>query len=183
MVKKELMVNDKRYLLLALLGKGKGGYSYLVTDGLNRYVLKQIHHEPCSFYKFGNKIEAEVNDYKRLTAIGIRLPVMLDIDIKRERILKEYVEGETIFELIIKDRMSPEYFRQIRKMSDLLFQANMNIDYFPANFVVQKEQLYYVDFECNKYAEEWNFENWGKKYWTKSPEFLEYVKNMKNDES
>ena len=30
--------------VVTLLGKGKGGYSYLVTDGDNRYVLKQIHH-------------------------------------------------------------------------------------------------------------------------------------------
>ena len=24
--------------------------------------------------------------------------------------------------------------------------------------------------------EEWNFENWGIKYWSKTPEFLQYVK-------
>ncbi len=24
--------------------------------------------------------------------------------------------------------------------------------------------------------EEWNFENWGVKYWSKTPEFLQYVK-------
>ena len=33
-----------------LLGKGKGGYSYLAESGNNRYVLKQIHHEPCDYY-------------------------------------------------------------------------------------------------------------------------------------
>lgn len=32
--------------IVKLLGKGKGGYSYLVTDGNAQYVLKQIHHEP-----------------------------------------------------------------------------------------------------------------------------------------
>jgi hypothetical protein len=34
-----------------------------------------------------------------------------------------------------------------------------------------------VDYECNSYSDEWNFENWGVKYWWKSPEFLEYLKN------
>ena len=52
-------INGKDYTVIKLLGKGKGGYSYLVTDGNNQYVLKQIHHEPCSYYIFGNKIEAE----------------------------------------------------------------------------------------------------------------------------
>jgi len=177
-VEKGLKVNDKEYRILGLLGKGKGGYSYLVTDGLHQYVLKQIHHEPCAYYRFGNKIEAEVNDYRRLTAVGIRLPMMLEIDLKRERILKEYVEGDTIYDLVLQDRMIPEYLTQVQHMASLLFDSNMNIDYFPTNFVVHNGELFYIDFECNQYMEEWNFENWGMKYWSKTPEFLEYVKNI-----
>ena len=40
-------INGKNFEQIRLLGKGKGGYSYLVTDGTNQYVIKQIHHEPC----------------------------------------------------------------------------------------------------------------------------------------
>ena len=36
-------------------------------------------------------------------------------------------------------------------------------------------EIYYIDFECNDYMEEWNFENWGCKYWAKTPEFLQYA--------
>ena len=84
-----LNVNNKEYTILRLLGKGKGGYSYLATDGEKQYVLKQIHHEPCDYYQFGNKMESELNDYKRLTDIGIRMPKLLDFDLAQERILKE----------------------------------------------------------------------------------------------
>ena len=59
-----LFVNEKEYEIIGFLGKGKGGYSYLASDGEQRYVLKQIHHEPCSYYQFGNKIQAEINDCK-----------------------------------------------------------------------------------------------------------------------
>lgn len=38
---KEMTVNGKNYRITKLLGKGKGGYSYLADDGNNRYVLKQ----------------------------------------------------------------------------------------------------------------------------------------------
>ena len=48
-----MTVNDAEYRVVKLLGKGKGGYSYLVTDGTAQYVLKQIHHEPCAYYTFG----------------------------------------------------------------------------------------------------------------------------------
>ena len=96
-------VNGIPYQLLSLLGKGKGGYSYLAEKDGRQYVLKQIHHEPCPYYTFGNKIQAERNDYDRLTAAGIRIPKMLDIDVVNERVLKEYIPGPTIFELVKQD--------------------------------------------------------------------------------
>ena len=44
MTPETLSVNGKSYRVLRLLGHGKGGYSYLVTDGEGQYTLKQIHH-------------------------------------------------------------------------------------------------------------------------------------------
>ena len=173
-----ITVNNKSFNIVKLLGKGKGGYSYLADDGNRQYVVKKIHHEPCDYYQFGNKLEAEINDYKRLKKIGIRLPEMLDVDIEQERILKEYIEGDTIYQLVIQDMMHPTYFNQIYEMCTLLYASNTNIDYFPTNFVVQNEEIFYIDFECNDYMEAWNFENWGIKYWSKTPEFLKYVEDQ-----
>lgn len=171
-----LIVNEKSFAEIKLLGKGKGGYSYLVTDGANEYVLKQIHHEPCDYYKFGNKLEAELNDYRKLKEVGVRIPEMIDFDEKNERILKKYICGSTIYDLVLIDGVKESYFEQIRHMLKLLYPANLNIDYFPTNFVVQNEILYYIDYECNSYSDEWNFENWGIKYWSKTPDFLRYVR-------
>ena len=177
---KTLSVNGKEYEIIKLLGKGKGGYSYLATDGKNKYTLKQIHHEPCSYYQFGDKIQSEINDYKRLKNIRIAMPEMLEVDVENERILKEYIEGETIFDLVLQDRMKDEYIEQVRTMCALLYPQNTNIDYFPTNFIVQNGKMYYIDYECNDYMEEWNFENWGVKYWSKTPEFLVYVSKNKS---
>ena len=49
-------MNVKLFRIIKLLEKGKGGYSYLATDGEKKYVLKQIHHEPCEYYQFGKKL-------------------------------------------------------------------------------------------------------------------------------
>ncbi len=175
-MEKELSVNGKNYKIVKQLGKGKGGYSYLAEDGAKRYVLKQIHHEPCDYYQFGNKLEAEKRDYERLKAVGIKMPAMLEIDEENERILKEFIDGDTIFEFVLNDKMKPVYIEQLQRMCKALYSAKLNIDYFPTNFVVCNDEIYYVDFECNDYMEEWNFENWGIKYWSKTPEFLQYVK-------
>ena len=72
----KLSVNGIEYQIIKLLGKGKGGYSYLAKREKKQVVLKQIHHEPCDYYVFGNKIEAEQRDYERLQAAGIRMPQM-----------------------------------------------------------------------------------------------------------
>ena len=55
-------VNGKEYRVLSLLGKGKGGYSWLVEGDGRQFVLKEIHHEPCDYYSFGDKIESERRD-------------------------------------------------------------------------------------------------------------------------
>ncbi len=175
----KIELNGKLYKVEKLLGKGKGGYSFLVSKDEKNYVLKQIHHEPCSYYQFGDKIQSELNDYKRLKEIGIRLPLMLDVDVEKERILKEYIEGSIIYDLVLNDQMKDEYVQQMKDMCQLLYPAKTNIDYFPTNFVVQGNEIYYIDYECNNYMEEWNFENWGIKYWSKTPEFIQYVEDHK----
>jgi tRNA A-37 threonylcarbamoyl transferase component Bud32 len=152
---------------MKLLGHGKGGYSYLVTDGSREFVLKQIHHEPCDYYQFGDKLQSELRDYRRLKEIGIRMPEMYEVDTPNERILKEYIVGDTIAQLVDKNAMKSEYLDQMRQMCSVLYAAGLNIDYYPTNFVVQDGLLYYIDYECNSYMDEWNFENWGIQYWVK----------------
>lgn len=172
-------VNGKDYRVLCLLGKGKGGYSYLVTDGERQYVLKQIHHEPCAYYQFGDKLAAELGDYERLRQVGIRLPLLLEADKAQERILKEYIAGPTIYELVSCDGVKPDYVEQLRTMCRKLYENDLNIDYFPTNFVVQDGLLYYVDYECNRYMERWDFDHWGILYWSKTEEFLRYAESHK----
>ena len=169
-----LTINEKEYQVLRLLGKGKGGYSYLVTDGAEEYVLKQIHHEPCDYYQFGDKLASELRDYERLQKIGIPMPRLLEVDEQQERILKEYIPGDTIDVLVKEDRMEDDYYWQMEDLCRLLYPANTNIDYFPTNFVVCGGKLWYIDFECNDYQQQWDFEHWGRNYWWKSEDFRKH---------
>ena len=114
-------------------------------------------------------------DYNHLQEIGIPMPRMLDVDTKAERIVKEYIAGETVYTLVLKDALPETCLRQVQAMCRLLYPAHTNIDYFPTNFILQGDTLYYIDYECNDYMDEWNFENWGCKYWAKTPEFLQYA--------
>ena len=169
-----MTVNGIEYDVIRLLGKGKGGYSYLAEKDGKQYVLKQIHHEPCSYYQFGDKLQSELRDYARLQEVGIPIPRMVDVDPEQERILKEFIDGDTIMDLVKQDRMEDRYTRQMEDMCRKLYPAGLNIDYFPTNFIPQNGILYYIDYECNPYDPKWDFENWGKVYWSKTPELLRY---------
>lgn len=169
-----LCVNGTEYRILRLLGKGKGGYSYLAARDGQQYVLKQIHHEPCAYYQFGDKMQAELNDYARLRAAGVPLPEMLDADCGSERILKQYIPGDTVDRLILRDELPGWCIPQMEALCQRLYAAGLNIDYFPTNFIPLEGTLFYVDYECNAYMPEWDFDHWGRQYWSKTEAFMKH---------
>ena len=168
-------VNGTEYAVLRLLGHGKGGYSYLCEGDGRPVVLKQIHHEPCSYYAFGDKLAAERHDYDRLRATGIPVPELYAVDRAAERLVKAYVDGPTVFDLVRDGADVAPYVAQVRDMAAQAKAAGLNIDYFPTNFVVQDGRLWYVDYECNEYMDRWSFDGWGVCYWSQTPEFLSYL--------
>ncbi len=170
-----LTLNGRDYAILGLLGKGKGGYTWLAQRDGVRYALKQIHHEPCDYYQFGDKLAAELRDYERLSALGVPLPRLLDADRAAERLLKELRPGETIYRLALADAVEPWQWEQVRGLSRMLRAAGLNIDWFPTNFMCRDGVLYYVDYECNPYMERWSFERWGARYWWRTPELTAYA--------
>ena len=172
----EIKVNTHIYQIIRLLGKGKGGYTYLAIFQGKKYALKKIHHEPCEYYTFGDKLESELKDYQKLKGMGILMPELIEVDKDQEIIIKEYLEGDTVFEMVKKGEDISRCLDEMKKMCEILYTNNTNIDYFPTNFIY-RDGLYYVDYECNNYMDEWNFENWGIKYWSKTAEFMQYLKD------
>ena len=167
-MEENVTVCGKTYRLLRLLGHGKGGYSWLAEGNGRRAVVKQIHHEPCDYYTFGDKFASEIRDYGRLREAGIPVPELIAADRETERIVKAYVEGETVLDRLREGGSAGPYLEQVRAMAEQARRAGLNIDYFPANFVICGGELWYVDYECNAYDAAWDFEHWGLKYWSRT---------------
>ena len=85
--------------------------------------------------------------------------------------------------MVLKDELPLSCIEQVKEMCSLLYPANTNIDYFPTNFVLQNRVLYYIGCGCNDYMPVWDFEHWGIKYRSKTPEFLRYVQGCRQPES
>lgn len=101
---------------------------------------------------------------------------MIASDPEAERILKEYIEGRTVFDYVRDGIPVGHFLEQARETAQQAKAAGLNIDYFPTNFVVHDGLIWYMGYECNSYSEEWNFENWGVRYWSRTKEFEDYLK-------
>lgn len=162
------------------LGKGKSGYSYLALCEKEKCVVKLMHDEPCAYYSFGNtnKVELEVSAYKSLERSGIPIPKLLDINIEGNYLVKEYIDGSLVTDLVIQDVLPDTCIAQVCHMSMLLKELGLNIDYFPDNFVLNNDTLYYVDYEVNSYDESWDLANWGLYYWANSKGMKAYKESQ-----
>ena len=87
----------ENYKVKKTLGKGKGGYSFLVEDTKGRFfTLKCFHHETVEYYTFStNKVDLELNAYRFLLDSSVKIPRLLYWDREREIILKEFIPGES----------------------------------------------------------------------------------------
>ena len=68
----------------------------------------------------------------------------LTCDIHRIVIFRQ---GDVVFDLVKNDQLDDEYIIQVSEMAELAKRHGLNIDYFPTNFVIQNEKLYYIDYE------------------------------------
>lgn len=162
--------------LVQLVGKGKSGYSYLARSASLNCIAKLMHDEPCPYYSFGdsNKADIEVKAYYFLKDLGISLPKLLAFDLEKKFIIKEYINGIVATELIAGG-CQEQVIKQLYEMSAVAKNAHINLDFFPANFVIKEGILYYIDYEFNPYMEEWNLENWGIYYWANKEGMRRYL--------
>lgn len=100
--------------------------------------------------------------------MGIKLPRLLEANADHNFLLKEYIDGKLVTDLVIAASLPDACVKQVFEMARVLKASDLNIDYFPDNFVVMNEVLYYVDYEYNQYDPLWNLPNWGLYYWANS---------------
>jgi TP53 regulating kinase-like protein len=169
--------NSGSHFVKKLLGKGKSGFSYLVESDRECRVLKVMHHEPAPYYRFDDKMGSEIESYKRLRALGVPVPTLCEYDLEREYLIKEYIEGQIAAQVIASGTMVDAIFERLFAISRRLVSRGLNIDYFPTNFVVTgDDELFYIDYELNPYAEEWNLLNWGIYYWVNTPGMMDFLR-------
>lgn len=164
------------YVVERFLGKGKSGYSYLSERGGVPFVLKVMHSEDVPYYTFGdNKVTLEARAYARLRELGVQVPELIEANPERNYLIKTYVDGEVATRGIADGQITPQDIQSLLALSHRLQAEGINLDWFPANFVLSRSGPIYIDYELNPFAAEWSFDQWGIWYWANFEGMREYL--------
>ena len=169
-----LWLADEPYQLVRELGRGKSAISYLYRraggpEAQSALPVEVVLKRYCSTQKqtipFAQALEFELCSYQRLQQAAILHPRLLGYSVEAYCLVKEYIAGELIIDLLVEEGLDDRHFRPIFVMAEQLQRAGWHIDYYPANFVLNERGLFYIDYEAHPYLAEWDFAHWGIFYW------------------
>ena len=175
----ELTKQVETYILVKELNRVNNGIFYLYTKESSKVVIKELINKIDEEGQF--EIDKELYSYERLESLGIYIPKMTGYNREENIVIKEYLEGKDILGLIRGGGLSKDNFLELLRYAELLNSDNLNIDYFPNNFIMKDEKLFYINYKVFPYTVELNLRNWGIYYWINSSGMRQYMET--GDES
>jgi hypothetical protein len=148
------------------LERGVENCTYLVKKASNQFICKHLKDLPGETpLSKEHRFKTEIESYERLRETKIKIPELLEANTEHHYLITEYIEGDLISDLVSCGAMTTEIFMKAFEFSEDLKAHDINLDYFPSNFVVRNGEIYYIDYEVNAYIDEWDFTHWGIYYW------------------
>ena len=114
------------------LGRGKSAISYLYRrDGCSgdaaelpaEVVLKRYCSTAEQTIPFAQALEFELCSYQRLQSAAIQHPRLLGYSVEAYCLVKEYIAGSLIIDLIVEEGLDDRHFRPILAMAERLQRA------------------------------------------------------------
>lgn len=167
----QLLLDGIAYQAIRELGRGKSAISWLYRRQAPHptlpaeLVLKRYCHTGYETVPFAQILEFELCSYLRLMESAIPHPRLLAYSNEHYALAKEYIAGELIADIQQREGLDDRHFSAMLAMAEQLRETGYHVDFFPTNFVLSEQKLFYIDYEAHPYSEEWNFANWGIFYW------------------
>ena len=127
----------------------------------------KINIYKCSFK---NKLyivtKLDINDvnYKenllmisKLTHSSVKQPKLFLIDKKQGFVVREFIDGVTLFDYILDHDFSEKIYQQVFYNSYCAKIARINLDFNLKSWMLMGDELYYIQLYCEKYDPELDF--------------------------
>lgn len=152
---------------------------------INEIISNNIYK--CSYKnKFYIAYKLDVNNinYKENLALmtklchsAVKQPKLFLIDKKQGYVVKEFVNGRSIFDFILDNDFNENIYKKVFLNSYYARIAGINLSFDLKSWLITDDELYYNDIFCEKYNLNKDFTKGEIRKWFLSAELAEYYKN------
>ena len=151
-----------------------------VKDLTDDSFLATYKGQEYEVFKFDYKTEvgdALMYSLMRIKNAGIKAPKLFWIDKKAGYAVREYLQGESLMELISKENIPEDLYRQLF-LNEYLAKVNkMTLNYEPDKWIIKDGTLYYMLPQFIIYNEEKDLVKKYLKLWFPTKELAQYLAN------
>ena len=146
-------------------------HTYKVESKGQYYLMKKFEDDPAGFEKF---VDAEHD----LRVSGVTNPKCYLYDKKLRIAILEYIEGETCFDILLKEDLSESIIEQLFKTFWYAKNDRLALDYSPKNFVFSNGKLYYLPFIVGRFTSNEQFVQKDIMLWFFTKDFIKYCHSL-----
>lgn len=151
-----------------------------VKDLSDESFLATYKDKEYEVFKFDYKTEAGDALMYALTRIknsGVKAPKLFLIDKKAGYAVREYLEGESVMELLSKENLSEDLYKQIFQNAYYAKVNGMTLNYEPDKWIIKDNTLYYMLPQFITYNEEKDLVKKYLRLWFPTKELAQYLAN------
>lgn len=130
--------------------------------------------------KYSSKQELQEFEDKqhKLRFTAIDLPKVYLFDKKDLVSVVEFIEGENVFDLLVKEDIKDEIVYKFLFAAEWYARREkVKLDYRPENFKFDGKKLFYLPFTCEPLDSSYNFSLTDLRLWFATKQFASYVKS------
>ena len=151
-----------------------------VKDLTDDSFLATYKGQEYEVFKFDYKTEAGdalMYSLMRIKNAGIKAPKLFWIDKKTGYAVREYLQGESVMELISKENIPEDLYRQLF-LNEYLAKVNkMTLNYEPDKWIIKDGTLYYMLPQFIIYNEDKDLVKKYLRLWFPTKELAQYLAN------
>lgn len=148
--------------------KQLGDYSWLATRKNKLYFIKDFGKDEDRFWIY---VETE----NKLNSTGIAHPKVYTYDKHTHFVASEFVEGEKITDLLLKENLSDLILELIFKANWFSKRNKVALNYEPNYWIFSNNKLFYIGVINEKYDTKLDFEKHGIRLWFYTRDFVSYL--------
>lgn len=160
-----IVIKRKEFTILEQLGEK----SYKVERKGNIYFLKKYGNDREAFNYF-------VKASRRFSITAINTPKVYLYDKNNYIVVMQYIEGEKVLDMLIKDNLPEEILQMVFQMNYYAKVEKMAINFMPDEYKYDGKKLYYLPFTYLEYKGKDSFTSEGIKYWFYTRDLVKYLK-------